>query len=130
MENQPSISNDFLVKLQAQPVLNGNTFANLKKQTQSHPELLKEIFNSFFEDAHEMMDGLNSSVQEQDYGTYTATLHTLKGLSGTIGATRLHEITNLLYSQARASNFSAAPEGLPLLHQCIVELKTELDGEL
>ena len=112
------------------PVLNGNTFANLKKQTQSHPELLKEIFNSFFEDAEEMMNGLNVSVQEQDYDTYTATLHTLKGLSGTIGASRMHELTNLLYSQARADNFSAAPAGLPLLHQSIVELKAELDEEL
>lgn len=130
MENQSPINEEFLDKIHSSPVLNLNTFNNLKKQTQSQPELLKDIFRSFFEDVTEMMAGLRKSVEDQDYENYTSTLHTLKGLSGTIGATRLFEITNYLYTQARMNDFSSAASGLPLIHQSILELKDELEGKV
>ncbi len=130
MENQTSINEEFILRIHSLPVLNLNTFDNLKKQTQSQPDLLKEIFDSFFEDVTEMMAGLRQSVESKDFENYTATLHTLKGLSGTIGATRLFEITNYLYTQARMNDFSSAVSGLPLIHQSILELKDELDGKI
>lgn len=130
MENQSLTSEEFLALIYRLPVLNESTFSNLRKQTQTQPELLKEIFSSFFEDVNEMIAGLKTAAEQKDYQNYTSTLHTLKGLAGTIGASRLHEVTNLLYSKARNNDFSDAANGVPLLHQCIIELKDELEGKI
>jgi HPt (histidine-containing phosphotransfer) domain-containing protein len=126
MAKQSSISEEYLQKVNSLPVLNNDTFSNLKKQTQSQPELLKEIFDSFFEDVNEMIAGLKDSVTNQDFQVYTTTLHTLKGLSGTIGASRLFELTNCIYTKARMNDFSLADDSIPLLHKYILELEEEI----
>lgn len=129
MENQLSISKEFLAKINEMPVLNTVTFANLQKQTRDQPQILHEIFMSFFEDVNEMISGLTIAINNQDFHNYKATLHTLKGLSGTIGATRMHEVTTFLYTQARNDDFSYASAGIPLLHQSIMDLEEELEGK-
>ncbi len=120
----------FLDDLKVVPVLNPDTFSGLQKQAQSHPGLLQEIFDSFFEDARELSGNLETADAARDEKSYLEALHTLKGLAGTIGASRLHELTGFLYSQARNNDLSDASKALPVIKECIMELEKELQGKV
>ncbi len=118
----------FLDDLRQLPVINRDTLTTLQKQTQSQPAVLQEIFASFFEDARELTENMEAAVANQDEKSYTEFLHTLKGLAGTIGASRLHELSNYLYIQARNNDLSDASKGLPLINSCLRDLEKDLDG--
>ncbi len=95
-------------EIQKKPVFNENTLSVLKTQTASQPELLQEIFESFFEDADELVAMMNKNKVENNYEEFARTIHTFKGISGTIGASKLHELLKMIDLHCKKDNFNHA----------------------
>ena len=54
--------------------------------------ILVELFESFNNDAAELQEEIVAAFDKHDYKALKSSIHTLKGLSGTIGATSLFEL--------------------------------------
>jgi len=108
------------------PILNQNNVEKFKSLTQDEPELLFEIFNSFIEDSSILVKEIELSVKTSQTEKFSKGIHTLKGLSASIGASRLFQITDYLDDINKNDNFEVAKEYLPLLIECYNELISDI----
>jgi PAS domain S-box-containing protein len=95
------------------------------EQVDNMPELYQDILCSFLSE----LDGIFADLPralEQDWTDETRRkVHTLKGLAGTIGATRLEKITTVLNS-ALKNNLAISPELIHELEEALNEAKKGL----
>ncbi len=87
------------------PFINPTTFSMLKKSTASNPVFLAELFHSFIDDSQELLSELESCVQDKNFDQYYTAVHTLKGLCGTIGCTRMFEVLKQMDSLNKEKEF-------------------------
>ncbi|MBW6480535.1 MAG: Hpt domain-containing protein [Bacteroidales bacterium] len=57
-----------------------------------NPELIHDIFDSFTPEADELIEAVRNSIKKQNFENLKKSAHALAGISGSIGATRLHQI--------------------------------------
>lgn len=84
--------------------LNKKTIDAILELANGDDRVLKEIFNSFLKDAKELSKEINSAVYNLDWEQLQFKVHTLKGLSGTIGARPLFEICKTLSNDLKKGN--------------------------
>jgi len=87
------------------PIINQGTFNMLKKNTASNPEILTELFQSFIEDAGALIADIKTASQNNDNDCIYANVHTLKGLCGTIGCSRLFEVLKVMDTYNKEKSF-------------------------
>jgi len=87
------------------PILNPTTLAMLRRSTINKPEFLSELFQSFIDDSRELIDELEKNIEENEFEKYYTAVHTLKGLCGTIGCTRMFEVLKTMDSLNKEKNF-------------------------
>mgnify|MGYP001201396538 CR=1 FL=1 len=72
--------------------LNKHTIEMILELADGDNSVLLELFTSFLKDAKELSEEINNAVYNLDWEQLQFKVHTLKGLSGTIGAGPLFEI--------------------------------------
>ncbi len=65
-----------------------------------------ELFQSFISDTQELMVDLQKSAADDNFENYYTAVHTLKGLSGTIGCSRMFEVLKVMDSLNKEKNFN------------------------
>lgn len=78
------------------PVLNEKTIALINEQSGGDLEFLQMLFSSFFQDADELLQNIGNALQTQNNKLMHESVHSLKGLSGTIGASQMFEILKVI----------------------------------
>jgi len=94
-----------MTEFEKYPLFNGTTLAMLRKNTMKNPDVLVELFNSFIEDSEELIRSLNSPDSNDNFSGFYTSVHTLKGLSGTIGCTRMFEVLKMMDSLNKEKDF-------------------------
>ena len=90
-----------------QPVLDPEVIESLRELTPpGEPDVLKEVLQLFLDDVPTRIGRLRAAWQAADTAEVHRTAHSLKGSSGNIGATQLHDICRLLDEQGRAGDLS------------------------
>ena len=114
------------------PVFNEKTMAMLRKSTASNPLYLNELFENFIEDANELIVEMDKASTEDEFEIYYNSVHTLKGLSGTIGCSRMFEMLKVMDSLNKKKNFDQSKEHLSELRNIFEEttnaIKTQIIG--
>ncbi|MFW5793251.1 MAG: Hpt domain-containing protein [Bacteroidota bacterium] len=87
------------------PVFNPQNMEKLRSQTSGRPELLQEIIESFLEESFEIVDEINKHSAENNLEMLARSVHTLKGLAGTIGASRLYQILSHVDACHKSNSF-------------------------
>jgi HPt (histidine-containing phosphotransfer) domain-containing protein len=95
--------------------INPTTLAMLRKNTANNPEFLTELYQCFIDDSQELITELNHTATQNNHDDYFAAVHTLKGLSGTIGCSRMFEILKVMDSLNKEKNFNHSVSYLPQL---------------
>ncbi len=81
-------------------------------------ELMEKFIKKFPED--NTTEDLENAIKAKDYKAIEDTAHTLKGLSGNLGFSKLFELSSALVNAIRANDFSTAdtlsPKVIELSH--------------
>jgi PAS domain S-box-containing protein len=91
---------------------------------------LQNLYQSLTEDMENLLKDSYEALKKEDNVLITRNIHTVKGLSGTIGMTKLQEQTSSLYTRLKVGNFEnleiqlqdiekAHLQSLPLLRQAL-----------
>ncbi len=113
------------------PVINPSTLAMLKKNTASTPFILTELFHSFIDDAGELITEIKSATSSGNNDSFYMSVHTLKGLCGTIGCSRLFEVLKVMDSFNKEKSFEMAKSKIAELDEVLREtvevIRTEIE---
>jgi HPt (histidine-containing phosphotransfer) domain-containing protein len=112
------------------PLFNVSTMGMLKKNTRQNPEILIDLFKSFIEDSQELIKNLNSKDQTEDFSAFYTSVHTLKGLSGTIGCTRMFEVLKLMDSLNKENDFDQSKSYLDVLQVVFTQTCSGIETEI
>ncbi len=85
--------------------INLKVIEQLKKFTKNNSTKLKIVITSFEEDVENLLQSIKENCMTEQYTVVTNHLHTLKGLTATIGAIALHDLIKEHYEAARQQNF-------------------------
>lgn len=97
------------------PFINPATLAMLRKSTANNPEFLTDLYQCFIDDSLELITELKQTAADNNQEDYFAAVHTLKGLSGTIGCSRMFEMLKVMDSLNKEKNFNHSLSYLPQL---------------
>lgn len=94
------------------------------KRFSGNEALMKKFVLKFTQD--KTLSGLKLAVQNKDYPSIEETSHTLKGVSGNLGFTKLYEDSAALCNAVREKDFSKADSLAPK----VIELCESINGIL
>ncbi len=86
--------------------LDETVLAQIEQMAQQHPEAVADLFRSFIEDCQELIVQLAAAHQAHDVERMRHAAHTLKGLSGTLGATELFRLCDQLNTRLRLEDYT------------------------
>ncbi|MFW5891970.1 MAG: Hpt domain-containing protein [Bacteroidota bacterium] len=112
------------------PHINPDTLQKLRNSTAKKPDFLKEIFQSYITDTETLLKEIQVSIDDNDFDAYYTAVHTLKGLSGTIGCSRIFNLLKIMDKLNKDQNFSQSKQWTEDLNQMFQELKTIIINEI
>ncbi len=92
-------------------------------------EFLVETYDEFFEEVTSLLENAQQAVQTQNWDELQGILHTLKGLTGTMGATRLHEKTKELETALKKGKEQPWDLAISCLRKQVEAVQTAFQGE-
>ncbi len=114
-------------QLQSFPLINPSSLDKLKKSTASNPQYLIEIFKSFVEDSDELINEMKHALNNKDYDQYYNAVHSLKGLAGTIGFTRMFHLLKIMDAHNKDEKFDESANYLEALQFFFTEINDYLN---
>lgn len=111
------------------PVFNPKNMEKLRFQTRNKPELLKEIVDSFIEESYEITEEIKDYIDSSNIEMLSRAVHTLKGLSGTIGASRFYQLLSFIDACHKENDFSFKDELYTLFDNNLKQLKNYFEEE-
>lgn len=112
------------------PFLNPTTLAMLIKSTAANPALLTDLFHSFIDDSEELLRELDKSSEERDFDSFYTAIHTLKGLCGTIGCSRMFEVLKIMDGLNKDKDFENSNSYLVKLKTVFAETSNAINTEV
>ncbi|MDD5572007.1 MAG: PAS domain S-box protein, partial [Bacteroidales bacterium] len=74
------------------PILNEETVNNIMNDLDGNKSELKNLFTNFIDDLDELFKKIQFAANNRNFQELKSAIHTVKGLTGTIGASQLYEI--------------------------------------
>lgn len=78
----------------------------LFEQTKDNPEIIADLYKTFLVESQGLMDKIQKSAQENNYKKLQEFTHALKGLSATVGASKIYFHTSNMDNLHKTKNFS------------------------
>lgn len=97
------------------PMINEQTIETIKKQAKGDMSFIHMLFESYITDAGELIEQIQNALNNKNFQELKVAVHTLKGLSGTIGASQVHEIAKEIDKNLKTEHNNEALELMPLL---------------
>ena len=91
-------------------------------QAMGSEDVLKSLFKSFLKDANELVGEINNHLKNKNYQELRKSNHTINGLSGTIGASKMNKICIDISKAIKEERFSDLDEIVANLNQINLEL--------
>ena len=90
---------------EAPPPVEQTALENIRAlQVEGDPDFLTEMIDMYLTDAPVLMDRVQRSLREEDIQAARKAVHSLKGISGNLGARRLSELCDRMQLQADLEN--------------------------
>lgn len=111
-------------------MINTEVIDKIKSLTKSNVLYLQSLYQSLAEDMENLLKDSYEALKKNDNTLLIRNVHTIKGLSGTIGMTKLQERTSSFYARLKTNDFENLEEqlqdiekaylqSLPLLRQAL-----------
>lgn len=111
-------------------IIDQETVNMLKEYAAGSPELVKDIIDSFRPEAEELVEKIKNILNSsgtKDFEELRKSVHSLAGISGSIGANRLWQIASDTESAIKEPDFDSAIIRAELIPGVFEELVSELE---
>ncbi|EGJ50881.1 response regulator [Desulfocurvibacter africanus] len=88
--------------------------------------LLREVYGMYMQDAPQRLRTVQESLAAGDTAAAGKAAHSLKGISGSVGSTRLSEAAQVVEKAGRADDLAAAREAFPLVETLLEQTINEI----
>jgi protein-histidine pros-kinase len=88
--------------------------------------LLREVYNMYMQDAPQRLRTVQESLAAGNTAAAGKAAHSLKGISGSVGSTRLSEAAQVVEKAGRADDLAAARKAFPLLEMLLEQTMNEI----
>lgn len=122
------IPNTVNVKPNRALLINEAVVNRIKKLAKNNQAYLISLYESFKNDMESMLH--ESITHHENQEILVRNIHTIKGLSGTIGASYLHEYTTAYYTKIKEGDFSDTLQHLQSMETHFLETLAELKAVL
>lgn len=114
----------------SQPVIDPETYKTILKQARQNQELVDQLYLSFIEDGDDLIKSIHTAVKEGELLLFKSSNHALKGLSGTIGASKLFRQTTLTDKLLKEENFQEAMLDVPTISELYQEVRDYIKAKI
>jgi two-component system sensor histidine kinase/response regulator len=94
------------------------------------PQLYLSILGKFVDSNQSIATEIRKTYDDKDYDTAKRLIHTLKGVSGNIGADKLNELTKVVEHSIESKEDEKVSDGLVLLGKQVAELISSIQSSL
>jgi two-component system, sensor histidine kinase and response regulator len=108
--------------------INREVVDRIKKLAKNNTSYLNNLFASFQTDMENMLKESMENADNQE--VIVRNIHTIKGLTGTLGASYLHEYTSIFYAKIKSGDFSDTLQSLKNMEFYFLETLKDLASEL
>ena len=129
MNNTVNTYEDINIQLQNLPLINPSNLEKLRNSTINNPEYLVEIFESFLDDSKELLQSIEDSAATSNFSEYFTSVHSLKGLAGTLGFSKLFCALKAMDSHNKEKSFGTSVNYIPLLKTLLLNIEEYLQSE-
>jgi len=109
-------------------ILDSETMDVLKEFAQGNPDVVRDIINSFEPEGSVLIDEICTSIATKNLEMLRKSAHSLAGISGSIGASRLKEICadteNSVKAHRNDDAFIIAGKIIPAYNEVVTLLKS------
>ncbi len=107
-------------------IINRTVVEQIKTLAQGNEKYVNHLFESFYADSENLLHTSEQALENQDFVELQKSIHTLKGLAGTIGATRLFEQSKVIHDELKAQNHEKLAENIQNLRQVYEQTAHEM----
>jgi len=105
----------FIASLENSAVLNESTINNIIKRSGCDVNNINNLLNSFIEDMDNYYHEIVNAIQNDDLQSVKQVIVAIKGLSATIGASHVHEISKRMEYYAEEENYEHLKDLFPVM---------------
>lgn len=127
--NQAKLKVDTLKDIELKPVANDATLEMIVRNANGDRASVENLFQSFFEDIDRIYKQTLGAIEVNDYNALGLIILSIKGLSGNMGASRLHAVARLMDRYLRNEEYSKAVDLIALLADKYSEFRTYIETE-
>jgi CheY-like chemotaxis protein len=113
-----------------------NTYQTIKDLAKGDSEIIKDIYQSFLSEAESTIHEIEQGISNKQYEKFRAAIHALKGLSISVGATSIHELTQQMDKlnkqdmvQESSRLFDSLKKKFDIVKQIIIEKIISFDSK-
>lgn len=122
IENKKNNNMETNYNFESFALINEQTIETIKKQAKGDMGFIQMLFESYLTDANELIEQIQNTLNNNNFQELKVAVHTFKGLSGTIGASQVHEIAKEIDKNLKTDHNEEAVKLLPMLQDKIVIL--------
>lgn len=98
----------------------------LLKRYSGDTELANEIYEVFLQDVSSKQEAVHQALKAQDQDRAVKSTHSVKGMAGTIGAWKVHELALQMEKLAREGSLNEVQKSVDQFDQALAEVIEEL----
>jgi PAS domain S-box-containing protein len=122
-----SIENNKNAEIYAVEIINPKTINKLLSLIKNNKTRLDILLQSFYEDMENLLIDTKQAIINKENKNIISYIHTIKGLSGTMGLSILFVYANNLYRNLQEGNFKQIAENVETMEKLYTEAKVELN---
>ncbi len=109
------------------PIVNENTMNNILKQADGNVVKIRNVLNSFIKDMDDHYEKFNNALKNNEQEAIKNIILTVKGISATIGASRVHEISIRIEKYVTQNQLDQAKKLFKIMIEKYNEFKKYVD---
>lgn len=110
--------------------LDTETIESLKEQTNNDTLILNDLFGTFIQEADQLIEKIDQSIEKNDNKSIREATHALKGLSATIGASKVYYVTAEMDKLHKKNLFTQTPALFKILKENYTSIKIIIESTL
>ena len=107
-------------------IIDNDTLEQIKLESDNDDLIVREIYFSYFSEAEILLKRINDYFDKSDYEKLRTKIHSLTGISETVGAKKLNEISKFIESIIREKKYDELSLLIPILNTSHQELKNTI----
>ncbi len=108
------------------PDLDQETLETLKQQTQNDMQIVEDLYMTFLQEAQGLMDSMKDAFADEQNDKIREYTHALKGLSATVGASKMYDITFRMDALHKKGVYEQTKEFFSALERTFENVKKQI----